>query len=230
MAPAISAVFFDVDFTLIFPGPIFQGAGYQTFCAAHGFAVDPSRFDYAVASSSAILDEVEEPVYDHQLFIDYTASIIEHMGGRGPQVQVAAREIYQQWATNHHFEMYDDVDPVLRALQARGLTVSVISNSHRSLDAFREHFALGGLIHSGISSFEHGYLKPHPSIFEAALERAGVPASASIMVGDSLRADVQGALAAGMRAVLLRRSGEVPAHLPAGVPVIRRLSELEALL
>ena len=29
----VSAVFFDVDFTLIYPGPTFQGAGYQEFCA-----------------------------------------------------------------------------------------------------------------------------------------------------------------------------------------------------
>ena len=47
------------------------------------------------------------------------------------------------------------------------------------------------------------------------------------MVGDSLKADVCGALAVGMRAVLLRRSGETPADLPAGVPVIRTLAELE---
>ena len=106
----------------------------------------------------------------------------------------------------------------LRALQARGLKVGVISNSHRSLDAFCEHFSLGGLIHASVSSSEHGYMKPHRSIFDAALERAGVPASAALMVGDSLKHDVEGALAAGMRAVLLRRSGEVPPNSAAERP------------
>ncbi len=95
-----------------------------------------------MAASSFILDEVEEPLYDDGLFIHYTASIIEHMGGRGPGVVKAAREIYSQWAVNHHFEMYDDVAPTLRQLQSRGLIVGVISNSHRSLDAFRDHFEL----------------------------------------------------------------------------------------
>ena len=229
-ADTITAVFFDVDFTLIFPGPTFQGEGYRRFCAAQGIEVDPSRFEAATAASSFILDEVEEQIYNHDLFVHYTASIIEHMGGRGPKVVPVAREIYQQWAANHHFEMYDDVAPVLKALKARGLTVGVISNSHRSLDAFREHFSLEGLIHSSVSSAEHGYMKPHKSIFDAALERAGVAAGASIMVGDSLKADVEGALAAGMRAVLLRRSGEIPAGLPEGLPVIRSLRELEQLL
>lgn len=225
-----AAVFFDVDFTLIYPGPMFQGEGYRHFCAAHGMAVDPGRFEAAVAVSSHILDEVEEPLYDEQLFIDYTASIITHMGGLGAAVEQAARDIYDEWATNHHFEMYDDVGPVMRALRARGLTVGVISNSHRSLAAFQEHFGLNGFIHAAVSSFEHGYMKPHPSIFEAALLRAGVEAGRSVMVGDSLKADVEGALAAGMRGVLLRRSGEMPDRLPDGVPVIRTLAELEGLI
>jgi putative hydrolase of the HAD superfamily len=226
----IRAVFFDVDFTLIFPGPTLQGEGYRRFCSVQGIDVDPARFELATAASSFILDDVEEQIYNDDLFVHYTASIIEHMGGRGPKVVEAAREIYQQWAANHHFEMYDDVAPVLEALKARGLTVGVISNSHRSLDAFREHFSLEGLIHASVSSAEHGYMKPHRSIFDAALERAGVPASASLMVGDSLKADVEGALAAGMKAVLLRRSGEIPSALPEGLPVIRSLRELEQFL
>ena len=227
---AIRAVFFDVDFTLIYPGPAFQGEGYRQFCAGHGVRVDASLFDAAVKASSFIIDDVEEPVYDHELFVHYTASIIEHMGGRGPNVVPAAREIYGQWATNHHFEMYDDVEPVLRLLVERGYIIGAISNSHRSLDAFCEHFSLRGLIQATVSSFEHGYLKPHRSIFEEALSRAGAEAASSMMVGDSAKADVAGALAAGMRAVLLRRSGDVPHDTPAGVPVIRSLTELPALL
>jgi putative hydrolase of the HAD superfamily len=223
-------VFFDVDFTLIYPGPAFQGEGYQRFCAGHGVTIDAATFDEAVTASAFIIDEVEEPVYDHELFVRYTASIIEHMGGQGPRVIDAAREIYDQWATNHHFEMYDDVEPVLRALVEQGFIVGAISNSHRSLEAFCEHFSLRGLIQTTVSSFEHGYLKPHPSIFEEALSRAGVEAASSLMVGDSVKADVSGALAAGMRAVLLRRSGDIPADAPAGVPIIRSLTELPALL
>lgn len=229
MAP-VRAVFFDVDFTLIFPGPTFQGEGYRRFCTPYDIEVDPSLFEASAAASSFILDEVQEQIYTHDLFVHYTASIIEHMGGRGPRVVEAAREIYEQWASNRHFEMYDDAAPALRALQERGLKVGIISNSHRSLDAFCEHFSLGGLITASVSSSEHGYMKPHRSIFDAALERAGVPASAALMVGDSLKHDVEGALAAGWKAVLLRRSGEMPPNLPPDVPVIRTLAELLDLL
>ena len=223
---AAHAIFFDVDFTLIFPGPTFQGEGYVRFCDEQGMQIDGERFDAAVAAASFILDEVEEPIYDAALFLHYTATIIEHMGGRGPGVIRAAERIYEQWAANHHFEMYDDVTPVLTTLAARGFTLGAISNSHRSLESFTDHFKLNGLITTTISSAEHGYMKPHPSIFATALARAGVAPDNSLMVGDSLKADIAGALAAGMRAILLRRSGEEPKDLPGGVSVIRSLTEL----
>ncbi len=226
----VRAVFFDVDFTLIFPGPTFQAEGYRRACAARGIVVDPAKFDEATAASSFILDEVEEPMYNHDIFSHYTASIIAKMGGRGANVVQVAGEIYEQWSVNHHFELYDDVAPVLEDLQRRGLIVGAISNSHRSLDAFREHFSLENIITVSVSGAEHGYMKPHRSIFDAALERAQVGAADAMMVGDSFKHDIEGALNAGWRAVLLRRSGEVPHELPRHLPVIKTLPDLLPLL
>lgn len=226
----IKAVFFDVDFTLIFPGPTFQAEGYRRACAAHGIEVDPSKFAEATAASSFILDEVEEQIYTHDIFIHYTASIIEKMGGRGANVVEVASEIYSQWSVNHHFELYDDVPAVMAELKRRELLVGLISNSHRSLDAFLEHFSLADFVSSFVSGAEHGYMKPHRSIFDRALERAGVKAEESLMVGDSYRHDIEGALSAGWRAVLLNRSGEHRPNLPAGLPVITTLADLPAHL
>jgi HAD superfamily hydrolase (TIGR01549 family) len=225
----IKAVFFDVDFTLIYPGPTFQAEGYARFCADEHVAIDAGSFDAAVAAASFILDEVEEQVYDPNLFVHYTATIIEHMGGRGAGVVRAAERIYDEWAANHHFEIYDDVAPALTALASRGLVLGAISNSHRSLEAFKDHFKLDALA-ALISSAEHGFMKPHRSIFDAALDRAGVRAADAVMVGDSLKADIEGARAAGMRGILLRRSGEHPRHLPDGVDVITSLHQLLAML
>jgi len=222
------AVLFDVDFTLIYPGPTFQGEGYARFCAQEGVIVDPAGFEPAVAAASFILDEVEEPIYDASLFVHYTATIIEHMGGRGAGVVRVAERIYEQWAGNHHFEMYDDVEPVLSELWKRGIVLGVISNSHRSLDAFREHFSLANIISVSVSGAEHGYMKPHPSIFEAALRGADVVAAEAVMVGDNLTHDVDGARRLGMRGVLVSRTGPVSA--PPDVPVIHSLHELLPLL
>ncbi len=56
-----------------------------------------------------------------------------------------------------------------------------------------------------------GTSKPDPRIFHVALERLGVHARETVMVGDSLRSDIEGAEAAGIRSVWLDRRGEARA-------------------
>ena len=73
-------------------------------------------------------------------------------------------------------------------------------------------------------------MKPHPSIFEAALKLAGVPAAHAVMVGDSLTHDIEGARRVGMRGVLVRRSVPPESTNVPDVPVVRSLRELPALL
>jgi HAD superfamily hydrolase (TIGR01662 family) len=221
------AVFFDVDFTLIYPGPRFQASGCQEFCARHGIAVDPALFDSAVAGAASGLDTGDDS-YDVQLYLDYTRRIIEGMGGCGAAIETAAREIYDEWAACRHFTMYEDVPDVLRTLHASGVKIGLISNSHRCLTSFESHFELSGLFTVAISSVEHGYMKPHPSIFEAALRGADVVAAEAVMVGDNLTHDVDGARRLGMRGVLVSRTGPVSA--PPDVPVIHSLHELLPLL
>jgi putative hydrolase of the HAD superfamily len=225
------AVFFDVDFTLIYPGPMFGAEGYRNFCARHGMEVDAGRFSQAVASAGPLLDRPADPVYDAGIFVAYTRHIIERMGGSGPGVDVCAREIYAEWAECQHFALYDDVAPALSELTSRGVRIGLISNSHRCLASFQSHFELQGLISAAVSSAEHGFMKPHPSIFSAALRLVRADADDAMMVGDSLNQDVEGALRAGMRGVLLQRGGAPPPRaVELEVPVIRSLHEVLRLL
>ena len=145
------AVFFDVDFTLIYPGPTFQGSGYRDFCARHDVTIDALAFERAVAAASTLLD-TNGDVYDPEIFIQYTMRIIEHMGGSGEGVARAAREIYDEWSSCHHFEMYEEVPDVLRGLHASGLKIGLISNTQRSLTAFQTHFSLEGIFAAAVSS------------------------------------------------------------------------------
>jgi putative hydrolase of the HAD superfamily len=228
IASRVAAVFFDVDFTLIYPGPTFQGEGYARFAAQYGISIDRARFGHAVRAASSILDEAQEHTYDDAIFVRYTRRIVEEMGGSGDRLDDCAREIYNEWATNQHFFLYDDVSVVLTELAGRGLKLGLISNSHRCLSSFQQHFELDGLIAAAVSSSEHGYMKPHPSIFEAALTLAGVSAAESVMVGDSLSHDIDGARRVGMRGILVHRSDDPPPVTD--VPVIRSMGELLEIL
>jgi len=223
-----AAVFFDVDFTLIHPGPRFQGVGYHATCVRHGLQVDAARFEQAVAGAAAVLESSDQ-LYAASLYVDYTRRIIELMGGSGPGADAAARELYDEWAQHHPFSLYDDVTETLQQLRRQGVRLGLISNSHRPLDTFRSHFELDDLISVSVSSSDHGFLKPHPKIFQSALELMQVSASDAVMVGDSFTQDVMGARAAGMRGILLAR-GVPDRRAGADVTVIRGLSELPGVL
>jgi putative hydrolase of the HAD superfamily len=227
--PRTAAVFFDVDFTLIHPGPRFQSSGYAESCARRGIRIDPVQFDRAVAAASTLLESTDQ-LYDAKLFVSFTRRIIELMGGEGPDIDIIAREIYDDWADHGYFSLYDDVAETLKTLHANGYRLGLISNTHRCLASFQSHFALDGLIAVALSSSQHGFMKPHPSIFRAALELMQVGAGEAAMVGDSLAHDVRGARQAGMHGVLLTRGAETIAGIDVDVPVIRSLRELPDLL
>jgi putative hydrolase of the HAD superfamily len=120
------------------------------------------------------------------------------------------------------FRAYPDAAPALAALRERGLTLVVVSNWDHSLHERLAETGLSGLVDGAVASAELGHAKPEREIFEHALELAGAPADRAVHVGDSPEADVEGALAAGLRAVLIVRGGQTPAQRPA----IRTLAEL----
>ena len=228
-ARRINTVFFDVDFTLIHPGPAFDGEGYRAFARRHGLQVDASRFEEAVREASVELDRLRDGVYRPEPFLRYVSRVLTRMGAVGEGIEACALEIYDEWALCHHFALYDDVTPALAALHGAGYRIGLISNTHRCLDSFQSHFELEPFITAAVSSSDHGYLKPHPSIFRAALDRVGTSAADGVMVGDSMTHDIAGARRVGMAAVLLVRSGQVPETVD-NVPVIRSLAELPDLL
>jgi FMN phosphatase YigB (HAD superfamily) len=55
-----------------------------------------------------------------------------------------------------------------------------------------------------VVSCDVGYLKPHPRIYQVALEELGIEGEEAAMVGDNLRADVEGAKTLGLTTVWRR--------------------------
>jgi putative hydrolase of the HAD superfamily len=126
------------------------------------------------------------------------------------------------------FSAYPDSAPALRALRALGVRLVVVSNWDASLHERLAETGLAPLVDGAVASAELGAAKPDGAMFERGLAIAGVDRGAAWHVGDSVAADVEGALAAGVRPVLIARDS--PAEAPAGVPLIRRLDELPGLI
>jgi putative hydrolase of the HAD superfamily len=105
------------------------------------------------------------------------------------------------------FEAFPDAAPALTELRARGLRLVVASNWDCSLPRVLREAGLEELVDGVVTSAWVGAAKPDPRLFWAALEVAGAHAGRSVYVGDSPEHDVDGAMAAGLRAVLLDRDG-----------------------
>jgi putative hydrolase of the HAD superfamily len=208
----IRAVLFDVDFTLARPGPELGPEGYVGAGAAHGLTLDAAAYD--AARDAAFVDLQRHPELDHdeEIWIAFTERIVAGMGGTAPASHACALEITSRWANHGNFELYDDTIPVLERLRRQGIKIGLVSNSARDVREFAQHHALD--IDAGISSFHHGKTKPHASIFRAVLELLEVEPHEALMVGDTVEDDIEGALAAGMQAVLIDRLGLRPEYAP----------------
>jgi putative hydrolase of the HAD superfamily len=122
------------------------------------------------------------------------------------------------------FRAYPDVAPALADLRSRGLRLVCVSNWDVSLTEVLERCDLDGMVDGVVTSAGSGSRKPDPVIFSQALEIADCSAAEALHVGDTPEEDVEGAAAAGIRALLLDREGggdissllEIPEALDGG--------------
>jgi putative hydrolase of the HAD superfamily len=204
----LKAVLFDVDFTLFRPGPELGPEGYRRLGERHGLALDPARYDEARTAAIEKLQRNRELVHDEEIWITFTEEIVRGMGGDSDAARDCATDMVREWERHENFSLYEDAPPVLEALRGRGIRIGLISNGQRDLDEFTAHHGLE--VDAIVGSKAHGRVKPHASIFVAALRALDVAPDESAMVGDSYEDDIEGARALGMRAILLDRDGLHP--------------------
>ena len=217
----LSAVLFDVDFTIARPGPELGPEGYQRLGERFGLQLEPSRYGEARERAVEGIKRHPELEHDEEIWVAFTERIIRGMGGDADSAYECAVAMTQAWEHAEHFELFEDAKPVLEDLSAQGLKLGLVSNTGRDLDAFVAHHALE--VDAALGSGAFGRTKPHPTIFRAVLERLQVEPAEAAMVGDSIEDDVEGAHAAGIeRAFLLDRENRHP-------EVAERLPNLLAL-
>jgi putative hydrolase of the HAD superfamily len=204
----IQAVLFDLDFTLAKPGPDLGPEGYQRLGRRFGLELDPALYKEARAKAVEGLHKHPDFRHDEEIWVAFTERIIRGMGGDSDGAYETAVEMTRAWEHAHNFDLFDDVPPVLDDLHQRGLKLGIVSNTGRDVDEFLRHHNLR--VDAALSSRVHGKVKPHPTIFQAVLDRLGVPADRAAMVGDSPEDDLEGARALGMKAFLVDREGLYP--------------------
>ena len=204
----LRAVLFDVDFTLCRPGPELSVERYARIAGRHGITLDTERYDEARETAALNLKRHPELLHDDTIWHRFTEEIFIGMGGPEEIASECATGIEQGWEVSENFELFEDALPVLDELRAARLRIGLVSNGIRDLSEFVAHHRLD--VDAAVGSRAHGRVKPHPTIFQAALELLGTTPQESVMVGDSLEEDVEGARALGMRAILIDRGNRHP--------------------
>ena len=154
--------------------------------------------------------------------LDFT---LETLGIADPTLRTRLMGLYRE------LECFPEVPDMLRRLKAAGFATAILSNgSPQMLGDLVAGSGLSELLDHVLSVEEVGVFKPHPSVYQLAVDRLGVPASA-IAFQSSNAWDAHAASAFGMRVVWCNRYGQRRERLP-GSPdrEIRTLAELPALL
>ena len=230
----LKAVFFDMYGTI---------AGFEPSrfkvqseaCAPFGVTLTPEGIlkgykaaDAYMARETAILPLGRRTaVARDEFFGEYERLVIQGSG-----VDVSQERAMEIWrvvqAIPHTLAPFDDVVPAMEQLRARGLTVGLVTNMDREGAEIVEGLGLSDHIDLVTTSLEAGAAKPSPVIFRAALAKAGAEAGEAMHVGDQPSSDIEGALGAGMRAVLLDRDRNHPGYT--ACPRIESLVDLPALV
>jgi putative hydrolase of the HAD superfamily len=216
---------------MIFPQPDLLRPPLETL----GLSPDLADFEQAHYRAMMAQDLAGTPPVAGTWWREYLVGYFAACGVAEDQCRDLATEVAAATAGQAWTHVGTGVMVGLRALAALGLPMGVVSNSDGTVQAELRRLGVchapdgppGSGVEVGvvIDSAVVGLAKPDPAIFGLALDALGVPASGTVLhVGDSLRYDVAGALAAGLQPVHLDPHGFCPA--PDGHPHIRTLTEL----
>jgi putative hydrolase of the HAD superfamily len=243
----VRAILLDAGGVLVFPGP---GHVLPPLRAA-GLDPGPAVLERAHYQAMAAQDEEAAPPRPDSWWRNYLTTYIAACGAPADRAARLATEIAGRPRPGSWAHAGLGVKDGLQALAALGLPMGVVSNSNGTVQGDLRRIGLcyvpdgsgplsGGVEAEGVESggVEMGVIldsavvgvaKPDPEIFRLALDALGVPAGRDVLhVGDSLRYDVTGALAAGLQPVHMDPYGLCPT--PAGHPHVGSLAELAGLV
>jgi len=227
----LRAVFLDIGDTVMRPNPSWEHVYAMAF-QEHGFDVDMDDLHAALRRAyhhggwgmDGGFDPTEETSFQRTVSID--AAAIAELGLQ-PMPQAFYRRLSELFMVTSHWHIFPDAYPTLTALKERGLVIGAVSNWVWNLPELLHALDLVKQFDFIAASARIGFEKPHPRIFQWALDQADVPAESVIHVGDHVDADVEGARAMGIEGVLIDRAGRYPAEeIPDGVLVITSLDQL----
>lgn len=228
----IRGILFDLDGTLLHDCPSFTQA-FLDYAVQLGSENDPEQRREATRWSHYYWAQSPELLRDRHAFagdekgfwLNYTRRHLAAFACPPEKVEALAPGVYRLMTEDHQPEgcVPPEVPETLQALQAAGFRLGVLSNRSNPCHTDLAENGLQGYFSCALVAGELDAWKPDPQVFLQALKHLGTAPEQTVYVGDNYYADILGAQAAGLWAVLLDPDGIF--NNP-GSPVIRSLEEL----
>jgi putative hydrolase of the HAD superfamily len=211
MRPPVRAVLSDLDDTLFDHRHATRQALVRVRDAAP--ALERWALDELEARHSEVLEALHLEVLAGRVPVDAARAerfrrLLVAAGSDRPVERAAEIAGRYRSAYEQSWQPVEGAAAFARAIREAGLGLVVVTNNvvHEQVRKLA-HCGLTDLVDALVTSEEVGASKPDVRIFREALERARVPAAATVMLGDAWHSDVAGARAAGIRAVWFNRFG-----------------------
>ena len=228
------AVFFDVGGTLLRPCPDVAHTFTQV-ARERGHDIELAEVESRIPAMDAFYEEEYRrdgdfwcsPEGSVDIWLDQYRLLCRLLGLED-DAEGMALQVHRAFRHGDHWSLFPDVWGCLAALEARGLALAAVSNWDAGLELLFDDLGLAPHFTAVISSAAVGRRKPDPAIFRLACGCLGVPPERCVHVGDRPDADGDGAAAAGVRPLIIDRTGalegcryeaiasleEVPGRLP----------------
>jgi len=242
MKPKIEVILFDLGKTLLFPVHPWPGILTQADTALINILVEAG----IITSDSFSPDEFQARLndyYDQRNIdnIELTSTIVfkEFLSSKGfknaPESTLRKALDAMYAVTQSNWQIEDDAHLSLNTLTDMDYRLGLLSNASDDRDVqqlidqweLRQHFEFI------LTSAAAGHRKPHPIMFQRALEFFNVSPFQSAMVGDTLNADIAGAENLGLYGIWITRRTQLPPDgdlLVQPHAIISSLKELPSLL
>jgi HAD superfamily hydrolase (TIGR01549 family) len=230
---AIETLLFDFGGTLDSDGVPWKER-FHALYRAEGLNLSAEAFAPAFYAADDALVGVLAPTTGLDETVDLLAANLEaELASRGGSPEVDDVDRGQRVASRFLSDMsaaFARNRPVLEALSER-YRLGVVSNFYGNLEAVCESSGLGPLFEVMTDSQRVGAEKPDPAIFQVALSALNAAPETSVMVGDSLRRDYEGARRSGMGFIWIAPEDVQAAERSAADrPAFPVVSELPGLL
>lgn len=223
----LKAVIFDLDQTLVDWDAAEPWEDYQVRRLQRVFdfvngelgplpGVDVTRFitSFANRLGQAWTDSIESYVAPSVTRV-LTETLVE-LGVPEDRIDLERLMLCYDWQPPAGERAFPDALEVLPVLREHGVELGIITNASLPMtyrDRELQAFGLIDLFSScRIAAVDVGVIKPHPRIFEKALDLLSIQPGEAVFVGDNLETDIRGAKNAGMHAVLRIKAGEEPVY------------------